>query len=210
MLDETQEGEPTGDPRRRVERQLAGEHVRDQAPEIRREQVALHPEREMHVTVPTLRHSAGRHVGVADLGPAVSEDGVALGVVEGGAVGVVDEDVEVEGDVDLDADGGEGDAWGDAGDAGGNQLGGGLTGHEEGEVEDEDDDAEEEEEEEAAAAEHEAAAAAVAVVVDAGGAVAGFLHDGWREKQNLERERELPGDMYLRCAHRPIKALRKS
>ena len=68
--------------------------------------------------------------------------------MEGGAVGVVDEDEEVEGEVELDSDGWEGDAWGDAGDVGGEESGGGVLGLEEDEEEDENDGDEKDDEEE--------------------------------------------------------------
>lgn len=116
----------------------------------------------------------------------VEEDGVALGVVEGGAVGVVDEDLELEGDVEFDADDREGDTGEDAIDAGGDELHGWIVGLEEGEVENQGDDAEEEEKEEAGAAQDEAAPSAAAAVERGGGGggfevgagVAGFSHEG--------------------------------
>ena len=40
----------------------------------------------------------------------VEEDSVALGLVEGGTVGVVDEDLELKGDVEFNVNDGKGDA----------------------------------------------------------------------------------------------------
>ena len=53
-------------------------------------------------------------------------------MLEAGVVPVLDEDLEVEGDVELDFEDGEGDAGGDAVEGGGEDLDPGLPGLEDG------------------------------------------------------------------------------
>lgn len=57
---------------------------------------------------------------------------------EGGGVGVVDADLEEEGEIETDPDRRDADARRDAVDAGGDEFGGWIVESEEGEVEDED------------------------------------------------------------------------
>lgn len=135
-LHEPEDGDPTRQPCLRVDRHRAGEDVADERAELCHDPIDLQRGGEVDGLRPAGWDATWLHRGVADLGAAVEEAGAAFGVVgEGGVVGVVDADGEVEGDVELDADGGEGDAGGNAFEADGDEVRRGVADFEDGEGE---------------------------------------------------------------------------
>ncbi|CAL9050652.1 unnamed protein product [Musa banksii] len=122
-LYEPQEGDPTRQPRHRVECHRPRDDVRQKAAQLRHDPVHLHRQGELEELRPPRRDPAGRHVGLPDLGSAVQKAGAAAGGVgEGCVVAVVDAHRQVEGHVELQAQGGEIDARRDTGDRDGDEL----------------------------------------------------------------------------------------
>uniref|UniRef100_A0A0E0J624 Uncharacterized protein n=1 Tax=Oryza nivara TaxID=4536 RepID=A0A0E0J624_ORYNI len=144
-LEHAQDGHPPGDPSARVQRHRPAHHVGDELREVAGEAVGLQGERHGDVGVPTARDSARVDLGVADVGAPVGEVGVApRGVGEGGRVGVVHRHGDEERDVELDRHGREGEARGEAGEAGGDEVGGGVADAEHREEEDQEGDGQDE------------------------------------------------------------------
>lgn len=147
-LKQTQDRHLPGNPGRGVEPDLTRQHVPDKLAQLRYELLCLDRDPARDPLGPPRSNPAGGDICLADLFSTVEDEALAGAVAEGDTVGVVDEDEEVEGEVELDSDGWEGDAWGDAGDVGGEESGGGVLGLEEDEEEDENDGDEEDDEEE--------------------------------------------------------------
>ncbi|KAL0914887.1 hypothetical protein M5K25_015274 [Dendrobium thyrsiflorum] len=196
VFDEAQELNPARYPRLGVEVHLTGHGVGDQVLRLAGEAGPINSHGNLNVGRSMRGDAAGEDVGVADVGGAVEKAGGAVVVGEGGAVGVVDEDVEGEGEVDGKGEGGEGEVRGGAGDGGGDELSARVAGAEEGEGEDDDDGGEEEEEEEKQEEKEREAAAVEGFGDDGGGrggaGEAGFCH--WREQQGV-RVREGNGGL---------------
>lgn len=139
LLNKTQDGHLSRNPRPGFEFHLTRHHIRYKPSRVRPELICLDRDPAGDPLGPPRRDLPRRDVDVADLISAVEDEALARAVAEGGTVGVADVEEEVEGDVELELDGWEGDTWGDAVDGGGEESSGGVLGFEESEKEDEDD-----------------------------------------------------------------------
>lgn len=150
-LHEPWDGDLTRQPRLGVEPHFAGSYVPEQRAQIRQDPVNLHRRGEVDHLRPPRWDPAGRHRGLPDLATAVAEADEAVGAVgEGDVVGVVEAHEQVEGDVDVDARGQEGEVRRGADDADGDEGRRGVADLEDGEGEDQSGDREENEDEKAA------------------------------------------------------------
>jgi len=132
-LEDAQDGDPPGDPGAGLHGHRPALHIRHQLRQVGRQPVRLHRERQPDLAVALAGDAARVDGRLADVRAAVGEVGVAPGVVgEGGRVRVVHGHGEQQRDVELEGDGREGEARGDARQARGDEARGGVPDLEDG------------------------------------------------------------------------------
>lgn len=145
LLNDPQNRHLPGDPNSGVEGHLSRHDIADKRAQVGQELIRLYGETASDLVGPRGGDPTRGQIHLPDADLAVEEEAFSGCVSEGGPIGVLDEDEEVQGDVELDVEGYKGDTRRDAGDGHGGQGGGGVLGLEDRECEDEDDDEEEEE-----------------------------------------------------------------
>lgn len=123
FLDKSEERNLPRDPRVRVHRQLSGDQVADQADQLRSKLVDLERQAARKRGGAPGPDVSREDSNFPDLLLLVEQETLALAVAEAGVVLVMDEDLEVERDVELDAHRGKRHAGGDAVEGGGDNLG---------------------------------------------------------------------------------------
>lgn len=133
MLSENCQLDPPRNCRTRFQNQLSARDITQQSSEIGSHLINLQRKTARKNGGASGRYQTGVDVGVPDLVVFIEEVTLTSAVLETGAIGIPNEDLEIKGEVELEVDAREGETRGDAVDAGRVNLCSGLFGLEESE-----------------------------------------------------------------------------